>query len=374
MSSTASVAVVPGVDHRIAIAAPRERVWQALTQTSELRRWLFASASIDCRLGGTWEFTFPHWPSARGLWHPSLQFRGPIVELDAGAALAVTFSPPYFGTVRFSLGAHDDGTELRITQDGFEGPVARWLADFRGGWASFSDRLATLCEIEAVPTVQTVPEARGARVAVDPGEIAGRIAALPVGAHASWSVEADQAVLFISGGTAPTGWTNAVVAAHAALVVHVAPAAASAAQAALARSLARRGWGASSAAWLTRRGEQVEIALPYAPRIDLADPAPFVRAFERAFCAPGRAAAPDYFEPRGTCELAGRPHPRPVAVPLARLPREAIVRFDELQVEGAGMRAIWEGSGWTAGRNRGTSTWEFGSSGRIARLQICGGG
>ena len=34
------------------------------------------------------------------------------------------------------------------------------------------------------------------------------------------------------------------------------------------------------------------------------------------------------------------------------------------------LTADWEGNGWTAGRNRGTSTWTFADDGRIARLVL----
>ena len=72
--------------------------------------------------------------------------------------LAVQFEPPYWGVLRFELSPDGDGTELRVTQRGFEGNE-EWLADFRGGWGSFSDRLALLCEIGEVATARRL-EAR----------------------------------------------------------------------------------------------------------------------------------------------------------------------------------------------------------------------
>ena len=94
-----------------------------------------------------------------------------------------------------------------------------------------------------------------------------------------------------------------------------------------------------------------------------------MRAFERAFCAPGRAAAAAYFAPRGALALAGGPHPRPLDTPLARLPEQAVARFWRLRLDADGvLTADWEGYGWTAGRNRGTSTWTFAGDGRIERL------
>ena len=85
-----------------------------------------------------------------------------------------------------------------------------------------------------------------------------------------------------------------------------------------------------------------------------------MRAFERAFCAPGRTTAPSYFAPHGAFALAGGPHPRPLDTPLSRLPAGAVTRFWRLRVSRDGvLTADWEGDGWTAGRNRGTSTWTF---------------
>ena len=110
---------------------------------------------------------------------------------------------------------------------------------------------------------------------------------------------------------------------------------------------------------------------PTGPALDAADPEPFVRAFERAFCAPGRAAAGAYFAPDGALALAGGPHPRPLDTPLARLPAGAVARFWRLRLSRDGvLTADWEGNGWTAGRNRGTSTWTFAADGRIERLVL----
>ena len=282
------------VDQRVRIAAPPERVWRALTDVADLRRWLFASAEADVREGGSWRFTFPHWPSARGLHHPALNFGGPIVELVPGRVLAVQFEPPYWGILRFELSPDGDATDLRVTQRGFEGNE-EWLADFRGGWGSFSDRLALLCEIGQVATARRLEGGVARRL--EPGELAGalRVAIDPSDGYA--------------------------------------------------------------------------LALPYRPAVDLGDPEPFVRAFERSFCAPGRAAAPTYFTRGGAFALAGGPHPRPLDTPLSRLPEQAVARFWRLRLDGDGvLTADWEGSGWTAGRNRGTSTWTFADDGRIARL------
>ena len=145
-----------------------------------------------------------------------------------------------------------------------------------------------------------------------------------------------------------------------------------AARASLERSLPRRGWTAAGPlrAVVDRDGAGCELQLPFRPALDTTEPEPFVRAFERAFCSPGRAAAGAYFARGGALALDGGPHPRPVDTPLARLPAGAVARFWRLRLSREGvLTADWEGNGWTAGRNRGTSTWTF-EDGRIARLVL----
>jgi uncharacterized protein YndB with AHSA1/START domain len=356
------------VDQRVRIAAPPERVWRALTDVADLRRWLFESADADVREGGSWRFTFPHWPSARGLHHPALNFGGPIAELVPGRVLAVRFEPPYWGVLRFEVSPDGDGTDLRVTQRGFEGNE-EWLADFRGGWGSFSDRLALLCEVGEVATARRLEG--GVARALEPGELAGALAALgrrfP---RPYWYGEAGRITLVLPGVESAAGYDRLADPCDA-LCVNLPPGAdIEAARASLERSLPRRGW---TAAGPLRVGVDpaagYELSLPYRPALDLGDPEPFVRAFERSFCAPGRAAAPAYFAPRGALALAGGPHPRPLDMPLSRLPEQAVARFWRLRLDGGGvLTADWEGSGWTAGRNRGTSTWTFGGDGRIERL------
>ena len=143
-----------------------------------------------------------------------------------------------------------------------------------------------------------------------------------------------------------------------------------AARESLERSLPRRGWTAAGPLRVAV-DPGYELALPWRPALDAGDPEPFVRAFERAFCAPGRAAAGAYFASGGALALAGGPHPRPLDTPLARLPAGAVARFWRLRLSADGvLSADWEGGGWTAGRNRGTSTWTFAADGRIQRLVL----
>jgi len=364
------------VDQRVRIAAPPERVWRALTDVADLRRWLFESADADVRDGGSWRFTFPHWPSARGLHHPALNFGGPVVELVPGHVLAVQFEPPYWGVLRFDVSPDGDGTDLRVTQRGFEGNE-EWLADFRGGWGSFSDRLALLCEIGEVATARRLEATRGVARTLEPGELAGALTELAPRQRSPrpyWYGDAGRITLVLPGVEAAAGYEPRREGPRDALCLELPPTAnLEAARASLERSLPRRGWTAAGPLCVavdpSHPDAGYELALPYRPAVAFEDPEPFVRAFERSFCAPGRAAAPAYFAPGGALALAGGPHPRPVDRPLSRLPEQAVARFWRLRLGSDGvLTADWEGSGWTAGRNRGTSSWTFGGDGRIERL------
>jgi uncharacterized protein YndB with AHSA1/START domain len=366
------------VDQRVRIAAAPERVWRALGDPADLRRWLFASAVADVRDGGSWRFTFPHWPSARGLHHPALNFGGPIVELVPGRVLAVQFEPPYWGILRFEIDPDGEGTELRVTQRGFAGNE-EWLADFRGGWGSFGDRLALLCETGEVATARRLEATNAVARTLESGELAGALALLAgrdLPARPYWYAHAAQVTLVLPGVAAGNGYQPRREEACDALCLALPPTAdLQDARASLERSLPRRGWTAAgplrAAVDPAHPEAGCELALPYRPAVDVGDPEPFVRAFERAFDAPGRAAAAAYFAPRGALALAGGPHPRPLDTPLSRLPAQAVARFWRLRLTPDGvLTADWEGGGWTAGRNRGTSTWTFAADGRIEWLVL----
>jgi hypothetical protein len=285
--------------------------------------------------------------------------------------LAVAFEPPYWGVLRFELTPDGSATELRVTQRGFEGNED-WLADFRGGWGSFNDRLAMLCEIGVTATPRRIEPTLAAEKTLEPGEVAGALAELAgCGKRPYWRADGGRVTLIVPGADAGNGYRLRREEGCDAFCVELPPTAdLEAARASLLRSLPRRGWTAAGPlrASIDPAHPELgsELCLPYRPALG-EDPEPFVRAFERAFCAPGRTAAPAYFAPGGAFALAGGPHPRPVDTPLARLPEGAAARFWRLRLEDGVLTADWEGNGWTAGRNRGTSTWTF-EDGRIVRL------
>lgn len=135
------------------IRAPRERVWAAWTNRDLLHRWScpegmhIPEASVDFRVGGTWEIVMAvnEDPSER---HVAF---GTYLEIDPPERIVQEHqwrtadggaSPRTVVTVVF----HDEGEQTRIvlTQEGFGSVGER---DGHGeGWASTLDKLAALTE------------------------------------------------------------------------------------------------------------------------------------------------------------------------------------------------------------------------------------
>jgi uncharacterized protein YndB with AHSA1/START domain len=108
-------------------AAPRERVWQALTDPSELAGWL-APAEIEMRVGGRVFFKFDDGDE-----------RGTITELREPELLAYTWNEGQTDSVvRFELEPDDGGTRL-ILRHTFDGQVD--LSSFGGGWHHHLEQL-----------------------------------------------------------------------------------------------------------------------------------------------------------------------------------------------------------------------------------------
>ena len=221
-------------------------------------------------------------------------------------------------------------TELRITQRGFEGNE-EWLADFRGGWGSFSDRLAHAVrdrrDRDAAPPRGDARRRAHAR--------AGRAA--PARSRSSRGARCRTAVLVrrrrrrsrscCPASTPADGYEAPPRRSLRRALPRVPADGRSAGRAREPRALAAapRLDGRRPAARGRRPGAPeagCELALPYRPALDAGDPEPFVRAFERAFCAPGRAAAAAYFAPARRVRAGRRAAPAP-ARHAARAPSGA---------------------------------------------------
>jgi uncharacterized protein YndB with AHSA1/START domain len=149
----------PGQDSvvtEIHIAAPPERVFQAITQPGQLMRW-FSDAScplrlweLDARKGGRWRSA--NHPAAKSL-NGVNEFRagGEILEIDPPRLLVYTWhanwhdDPSLATIVRWELQSSNNGTQVKVTHSGLANEkVAR--EDYAGGWVGVLKYLKTFSE------------------------------------------------------------------------------------------------------------------------------------------------------------------------------------------------------------------------------------
>lgn len=123
----------------IFIAAPRERVFQALTDPTQVVHWWGAKdryhigdVEMDLRVAGKW--------SARGTSAKmgATEVHGEYTEVDPPRRLAYTWSAtwmPEVTNVLWELEAHDGGTMVKLTHSGFAGQ-AEQAKNHSLGWTS----------------------------------------------------------------------------------------------------------------------------------------------------------------------------------------------------------------------------------------------
>jgi len=130
--------------------APRERIFETLTEPAELAKWWgphgFTTPEIefDLRVGGGYRFTMQ--PPDSELFHLS----GEFLEVDPPSRLVYTFrweepDPDDRETlVELSLDAVGDATEVSLSQGGFAAEAR--LALHRSGWTDSFEKLRELIE------------------------------------------------------------------------------------------------------------------------------------------------------------------------------------------------------------------------------------
>jgi uncharacterized protein YndB with AHSA1/START domain len=151
MATTAITADLDAVVGEIHIAAPPQRVFQALTDAAQLKRW-FSDPScpihlweMDARLGGRYRYA-----TEKGTVVVNnvseFECHGEIIEFDPPRVLAYT----WFGNwhddkstrtvVRWELTPKAGGTQVKVTHSGLANlPIAR--KDYSGGWVGVLDML-----------------------------------------------------------------------------------------------------------------------------------------------------------------------------------------------------------------------------------------
>jgi uncharacterized protein YndB with AHSA1/START domain len=138
------------LDLRRILAAPRERVFRALTRPDELATWWgprgFTTPGIELelRVGGRYRFTMQ--PPDGDRFH----LAGEFLEVSPPGRLAYTFRweepvPDDRDTVvTLTLDAAGDDTELSVRQGKFA--TEERLALHRGGWSDSLDKLSALLD------------------------------------------------------------------------------------------------------------------------------------------------------------------------------------------------------------------------------------
>src|SRR5271165_3738306 len=129
------------IEREIVVAAPRERVWQIITQAEHLGKWFGESAEVDLRPGGTIALR----------WEKYGTFYATIEKIDEPHYLSYRWIPGTPGEkpgnenstlVEFSLTPEGRQTRLRVVETGFsrlprsESERAEQFNDNSDGWAS----------------------------------------------------------------------------------------------------------------------------------------------------------------------------------------------------------------------------------------------
>ena len=141
----------------IEIAAPPERVFDALTDPAQMMRWWGkppqdSTWEMDARPGGKWRYEKKH-PSGNKVVNGVSNFKahGEITEFDPPRVLAYTWlanwhdDPERPSRARWELSATKTGTRVRVTHSGLVNePVVR--KDYAGGWPGVLEMLRKYCE------------------------------------------------------------------------------------------------------------------------------------------------------------------------------------------------------------------------------------
>lgn len=121
------------------LAAPIERVWQALTDEAQLARWL-APGSFDATDGGALAFDFSEGGTVAG----------EISVFEPPNRLAYTWLIPgeRASAVEWTLEAEGAGTRLRLVHSTLPEKMA---VGYTAGWHAYLERLEALASDSSVP-------------------------------------------------------------------------------------------------------------------------------------------------------------------------------------------------------------------------------
>jgi uncharacterized protein YndB with AHSA1/START domain len=155
----ASIAVTPDQDALVTevhVAAPPERIFQALLDPKQVLRWWTSdtcqieSFSMDARVGGRWTYdTKSSQLNVNGV--AKFHCEGEVLEYEPPRVLAYTWianwheKPAQRTVVRWELAASKGGTLVRVTHSGLS-DLAVSRKDYSGGWPGVVEQLKKFIE------------------------------------------------------------------------------------------------------------------------------------------------------------------------------------------------------------------------------------
>lgn len=140
------------VRRTIAIAAPIEKVWAAITEAEHIARWFGQAAVLDevaIGAGGVFSFDgYGDFPVLIEELDPPRMIAYRWSNDDARGARPAEVDPDHSTVFRFTLEALDGGTQLTVVETGFDttSDPAFNMESHRGGWDSELDELIAYLE------------------------------------------------------------------------------------------------------------------------------------------------------------------------------------------------------------------------------------
>ena len=133
---------MPDIVRELTIAAAPERVWNALTEPSEIGHWWTNDLNVTPEVGSIAEFRFGEWGD--------FVLRFEVAELDEGSKVhwihRLSSVAQWTGTsVTWQLTPVHNGTKLVFTHDGFA-QVDEVYEQTRGNWQYFLVSLKSYLE------------------------------------------------------------------------------------------------------------------------------------------------------------------------------------------------------------------------------------
>ena len=133
------------IEQTIAIEAPPDRVYQALTDASELVKWFPTTAESDPRPGGAYAFSF-EFAAATDRDHAT---EGTFLDVAANQRLRYTWPAGHAKVpteVGFALAPEGSGTRLTLTHTGWTAATHESQKEHDMGWGFFLQNLKSWLE------------------------------------------------------------------------------------------------------------------------------------------------------------------------------------------------------------------------------------